>query len=129
MAHISEVLPIVVDPNHERFGQIGEMTFSGASGDGTCIIKFEDGEEAHLNDGYITGAPQFVAPLKQHEKGVLRLQSKLPDMKTELIGFTEQIVIPSRSSANKMKNIAARTGFVALINGVIFEPDENPSES
>lgn len=122
MAHISEVFPIIVDPNHERFGQIGEMTFSGASGDGTCIIKFEDGEEAHFNDGWLTGVPQFVAPLRKYETGVYRLKEELPGMRTSLRELISQVVEPERKPSHK-ETVEARVGFVTLINGVIFKPE------
>ena len=126
MAHINEVLPIVVDPNHERFGQIGEMTFSAASGDGdgTCIIKFEDGEEVAFNDGWLTGLPQFVAPLRSHEEGVHRLQQALPDLQVMLQELVGQVVEP-RKQPPTGETAAARKGFVALINSVLFEPTGN----
>lgn len=120
MAHIDEVLPIVVDPNHERFGQIGEMTFSGARGDGTSLIKFEDGEEEALNDGWVTGTPQFIAPLKERRAGVESLQAALPDMQHQLAELVEKVVDPTKRPPTP-ETVAAVTGFVALINGVLFE--------
>ncbi|MBI1857410.1 hypothetical protein HY003_02665 [Candidatus Saccharibacteria bacterium] len=120
MARINEVLPIVVDPNHERFGHIGEMVFSGASGDGTCIIKFEDGEEAHLNDGWLTGVPQFVAPLRTEEAGVRRLKDALPEMQKALRELADKVTEP-RKQPPAEETLTTRAGFVALINKVLFE--------
>ena len=120
MAHISEVLPIIVDPNHERFGQIGKMLASDPEY-GDYYISFEDSAKMFLNDGWKTIIPQFIAPLKEHEAGIHRLQVVLPDMRDSLVEFTEQLVSPLYSDANKMRNEAARTGFVALINAVIFQ--------
>lgn len=122
MVHINEVIPIVVDPSHERFAQIGEMTFSGSMGDGTCIIKFEDGTEAPLNDGWLTGLPQFVAPLKEHEAGVRRLSGVLPELRPALQELYTQVVEP-RKRPPTAATAAAHAGFVALVNKIIFETD------
>jgi hypothetical protein len=124
MANVSEVIPLVVDPNHERFGQVGEMIASDQDF-GHCLIRFEDGEQVYLNDGWITGTPQFVAPTKDHEAGIRRLQSVLPDMHSRLAAYVVEIVEPVQSSVNKERNDAVRKAFVGLIRTVLFEPAQD----
>lgn len=118
MTHISEVAPIIIDPRHERFGQVGEMTFSGWMGDGTYLIKFEDGEQESFNDGWITGITQFAALPKTEPEQIDRLQSTLPDMRTKLEELYNQVVDPMKQPPTP-ETMAAATGAVALINSVI----------
>lgn len=118
MAHINEIAPVIIDPRHERFGQVGEMTFSGWMGDGTCLIKFEDGESTSFNDGWATGIAQFAALPKTEPEQISRLVEALPDMKSRLEEFYGQIVEPI-SQPPTQETIEARTGAVALINSVI----------
>lgn len=118
MAHINEVLPVVIDPRHERYGQVGEMTLSGWMGDGTSLIKFDDGEEIILNDGWISGITQFVALRKSEPEKIDRLVSALPDMRSQLEEYFGQIVEPMRQPPFP-ETAAANAGAVALINSVL----------
>lgn len=118
MANIRELAPVIIDPRHERFGQAGEMTFSGWMGDGTCLIKFQDGEEDSFNDGRITGIAQFTALLKSEPEQINRLLSTLPDLRPQLEELYDQIVEPMKQPAVP-ETVAARAGAMALINSVV----------
>jgi hypothetical protein len=125
VANISEVAPVVIDPRHERYGQIGEMTFSGWMGDGTCLIKFDDGEELSLNDGWISGVTQFAALRKCEPEQISRLVDALPSIRPQLEELYGQIVEPMKQPPTP-ETSAVRTGAVALINSVI--KPEMPAE-
>jgi hypothetical protein len=118
MAHINEVAPVIIDPRHERFGQVGEMTFSGHYGDGTCIIKFEDGEEIDFNDGWLTGITQFVALRKAESEKVDKLVTALPGLKDNLEFLFDRIVEPAKYPPTP-ETVSARAGTTALIDSVI----------
>ncbi len=118
MAHISELAPIIIDPRHDRFGQVGEMTFSGASGDGTCLIKFNDGDELSFNDGWLTGIMQFKALRKAEADKVDRLVTALPELRPQLQELFDQVVDPYKYPPAP-ETAAARAGTIALINSVI----------
>src|SRR5438445_10414356 len=101
MAHVSELLPIVVDPNHQRFGQIGQLIAADQEF-GDHLVEFEDGEQILLNDGWTTGVPQFVAPYKDHEAGVRRLQGALPGMRASLLPvWLEKLQNPYKVKSTK----------------------------
>ena len=118
MVQINEVAPVVIDPRSERYGQVGEVTFSGWLGDGTCLIKFDDGEEITLNDGWLTGIPQFAALPKEEPEKIGLLVNNLPNIKPQLEEFFGNVVDPMKQPPAS-ETIAARTGAVALINSVI----------
>lgn len=118
MDHINEITPVVIDPRHEKYGQVGEMTFSGWMGDGTCFIKFEDGEELTLNDGWVSGIPQFAALYKNEPEKISRLVSALTELKPQLDDLFGQIIEPRRQPPTP-ETVVARTGAVALINSVL----------
>lgn len=122
MAHIDEIAPVIIDPGHDRFGQVGEMTFSGASGDGTCLIQFDDGETMDFNDGWVTGITQFVALRKAESDQVSRLVSALPELKPQLAYLFEQVVDPYKQPPAP-ETAAALIGTRALINSVIMPPE------
>ena len=121
MAHISEVTPVIIDPGHERYGQAGEITSSGQLVDGTYGIRFVDGEEVYVNDGWVTGIPQFVQFIKSTEaEKVKLLQDALTALRPqfeELFGQVEPHCYPPTE-----KTAAARKGAIALINSVV-SPD------
>ncbi len=118
MAHISEVTPVIIDPGHERYGQAGEITFSGQIADGTYGIRFEDGEEVCVNDGWVTGIPQFVQFMKATEaEKVELLQNALPELRSQLAELFGQV--EPHSYPPTEKTAAARKGAIALINSVI----------
>lgn len=118
MANIKELAPVIIDPGHERFGQIGEMTFSGQSGDGTCLIKFDDGEQLSLNDGWVSGISQFAALRKSEPEKITRLVEALPSLRPQLEELFEQIVEPMRRPPT-LETTAANAGAIALINSII----------
>ena len=122
MAQIYEIAPVIIDPRHDRFGQVGEVTFSGASGDGTCLIKFNDGEEVNFNDGWATGVTQFVALRKAEGEKVSRLVDALPALKPRLTELFEQVVDPYKQPPAS-ETVAAQLGTRALINSVIIPPE------
>ena len=118
MAHISEVTPVVIDPNHARYGQTGEIFFSGQIEDGSYGIQFDDGEREVLNDGWVTGIPQFVQLMKATESDkVDLLRNALPALRPQLEDFFGQVE-PHRYPPTE-KTAAARKGAVALINSII----------
>jgi len=118
MAHINEVAPIVIDPGHERYGQVGEMTFYGWMDDGTCLVMFDDGEERSLNDGWISGITQFAALPKSDPEQIGRLVDTLPSVRPQLEEYFGQVVEPMKQPPTP-ETVAARTGAVALINSII----------
>ncbi len=118
MANINEIAPVIIDPSHARFGQVGEMTFSGWMGDGTCLIKFDDGEATSFNDGWLTGITQFAALPKEEPNQIARLTKALPELRPKLEEFYSQVVEPMRQPPTS-ETVAARRGAVALINSVI----------
>lgn len=118
MAHISEVTPIVIDPNHARYGQKGEIYFSGQIEDGSYGIQFDDGEREVLNDGWITGIPQFVQLMKATEaEKIDLLRNALPELRPQLEVLFGQV--ESRQYPPTERTAAARRGAVALINSII----------
>lgn len=118
MAHISELTPVIIDPNHERYGQAGEIYFSGQHEDGSFGIQFEDGEQDVLNDGWITGIPQFVMYMKATEaEKVDLLRNALPELRSQLAELFGQVELHRYPPTEK--TAAACKGAIALINSVV----------
>jgi len=118
MAHISEVTPVIIDPNHERYGQAGKIYFSGQIDDGSYGIQFDDGERDVLNDGWVTGIPQFVQFMKAAgTEKIDLLRDALPGLRPQLEELFAQVE-PHRYPPTE-KTAAARKGAIALIDSII----------
>jgi hypothetical protein len=118
MSGVREIAPIIVDPRHERFGQMGKMDFLGVADDGTCGITFEDGEEISVNAGHSTGIPQFVSLLKADGDKVEQLITALPALRPQLEDIASQVQEPLTYPL-KPGTIAASKRFRTLIHKVL----------
>jgi len=80
--HPRDLLTVIVDPDHERFGQVGRSNLmSDYEGDGDSKVTFDDGQSEMFNDGARTGLPQFTAIPKAEQDKVDHLVAALPDLR------------------------------------------------
>ena len=115
---VSEVIPVVVDPSSEHFGQMGRMRMYDLEV-GDAYISFEDNNDAivKFNDGYSSGLPQYLSFLISEEAELTRLITVLPDMKDRLTELFSSIDRPiGHTLSDKTKS--AKIGFTALINSI-----------
>ena len=92
-------------------------------GEGTSLLKFEDGEEVGLNDGLDSSRPvlpQFAAVYKTNDAAINRLKTQLPDIKAQLLAEAQRVAPETYVHTSDTKD--ARTGFIALLDSVILEP-------
>lgn len=61
---LSQFLVYVTDPNHPRYGQVGEMVSHDWKESGMVGIRFSDGQTTNLTDGYENTPPQVSFWLK-----------------------------------------------------------------
>ena len=115
---VSEVIPVVVDPSSEHFGQMGRMRMYDLEV-GDAYISFEDNNETmvKLNDGYASGLPQYLSFLISEEAELTRLITALPEMKDKLTEFFSSVDRPNGHTLTD-KTKSAKIGFTALIKSI-----------
>lgn len=86
MPYNGEVLSVIIDPNHSRFSEIGELDVDPEllKTAGDVIIKFGDGSFALANNGELSGTPQYYVFAKSEHQYAEVLSSRLPEIKNLL---------------------------------------------
>ncbi len=124
MAYNGEVLSVIIDPNHERFSETGELEvdFDLLNQSGDVIVKFDDGSQTLANNGDSSGIPQYYIFAKSEEDIAARLSLRLPEIKDLLYVIFSRADKPDgeRLSENTQR---AQAAACYLINKTLFNDE------
>lgn len=126
--HVSSCVAVVVDPDHERYGQDASITMHDWQEFGILYLSFGDGGSAELHDGICTGDPppqavillhpdraslddDEVEPARQKLDGLLE---RLPGIRDELRRLKHRAISRTRTEEERR---AAKAAFHANVWG------------
>ena len=124
MPYNGEVLSVIIDPNHSRFAEIGELDVDPEllRTVGDVIIKFGDDSFALANNGELSGIPQYYVFAKSEQQYAEVLSSRLPKIKDLLhviFARVEQSDVESTQENAQRAQAAAHL----LINRTLFNDE------
>ena len=83
--HVSNFIMLVVDSDHERFGQTAELTAHDWKEYGQYFLCFPDGTRLNISDGDDEGEIHPVLKFQKNESNkMLELQRKLSELRDQL---------------------------------------------
>jgi hypothetical protein len=118
---------VIIDPDHERYGEIGENSL-GVSATGYCVVEFADGDSDAFNTGLVTGIPQYAAIYRAEHKKVERLVNALAELRP-LITEIKRVVKDPEKKPPTRDTIAARGALYFLMESIINPDKPIPTRS
>ncbi|MGH7234261.1 MAG: hypothetical protein ACREF7_02345 [Candidatus Saccharimonadales bacterium] len=121
MSFSGEVLSVVIDPRHERYGEAGEMEVDSETREnaGDVYICFDDGTKTIANDGQTSGISQYYVIPKSEQDIADELVSILPELKPALNEIYSRVESPL-SDSRSLKVQRAQAAASQLIARRLF---------
>lgn len=121
MPALNQILPVVIDPNHERYGQSGELYMDQELFDkkGELVITFSDGEQDVVSNGNINGLNQCYIFAKASREEAERLMRLLPDLRDRL-GNIFNRVVESTTTIPSRETLAAQAAANFLVTATLY---------
>lgn len=73
--HVTEIVLVIVDPGHERYGQTAELSAHDWRESGALYARFSDGSFGQFHDGMMSDDPLLPEAARIHKKDRHALQA------------------------------------------------------
>lgn len=115
---VEACVAVVVDPNHERYGQEASIYLHDWREYGTVFTTFSDGEKGQFNDGLFskTDLPQVEIMNRDDTEDIESLKARLPQIKEQLLGLIAVNGVRIRPEEERAK---ARNDYFDLIRNKV----------
>lgn len=115
---VKDCVAVVVDPTHERFGQVADIEAHDWSEYGNFYLKLSDGQTMVATDDLMMDEvtpPMAIAFLRAEEEVVLQVVARLPELRADLREFMSKTEDPELSFGERK---AAKAEFNRLVRGL-----------